>query len=137
MVGASVVAPFVPSVPPTFDAELRKFFREFANSFTDYGTMVGLKAVARKADGSIIRDRYGNPTYAAQVDYPALVLWKNTLISTATGTQNIVDGTVIFSWPPPTIHAEDHLVIDGVELPITGVSYDTSGDPMSPTKAFV
>jgi len=132
-----MVTPFVPSVPPTFDADLRQFFRDFANSFTDYGTQVGLKAVMRNPDGSPIRDRYGNLTFAAQVDYPAMVMWKSQTITTASGTQKTVDGTVTFSWPPPTIMVEDHLVIDGVELPITGVSYDISDDPMVPTKAFV
>lgn len=132
-----MVVPFVPSVPPTFDADMRQFFREFANSFTDYGTMVGVMAVNRNPDGSMIRDRYGNPSYGAQVDYPALVTWRSILITTASGTVKTVEGTVTFSWPPPTIAAEDHVVIDGIEMPVTGVAYDTSGDPMSPTKAFV
>jgi len=132
-----VVTPFVPSVPPTFDATMRQFFRDFANSFTDYGTQVGVKAVMRHPDGTPIRDRYGNVTYGAQVDYPALVQWKSETVGTQSGAQKIVDGTITFSWPPPTIRTEDHLVIDGMDYPVTGVSFDPSDDPMSPTKAFI
>lgn len=128
---------FTPSVPPTFGPDLRQFFRDFANSFTDYGCMVGLKSVVRDTNGKPIRDRYGNLQYAAQVDYPALVMWKSNILTTPTGVQKVVDGTVTFSWPPPTIYTEDHLVIDGLEMPITGVAFDPSVDPMVPTKAFV
>ena len=132
-----MVTPFVPSVPPTFDATMRQFFRDFANSFTEYGSVVGLKAAARNPDGTLIRDRYGNVSYADPVDYHVLVQWKSETVGTASGAQLVVDGTVTFSWPPPTIYTEDKLVIDGMEFPVTGVSFDPSTDPMSPTRAFI
>ncbi len=86
------------------------------------GQTVTIRPVARRTDGSIIRDSYGKPTYGAPATYPARVEGKNQLVRTASGDQR-ASTTMVTLAGGPTIGTEDRLTLpDGTSPGIVAIA---------------
>ncbi len=86
------------------------------------GQSVTIRPVARRADGSVIRDGYGKPTYGALVTYPARVEGKNQLVRAATGDER-ASTTMVTLAGGPTIGTEDKLTLpDGSSPGIVAIA---------------
>ena len=125
------------TVPPLFDAATRKYFRDFANSITDYATTVTIAPVQRRADGSIIRDRDGNVLYGTPVTVNALVILQQENVVDTAGQTQLARGHATLSTPNPAVSTDDQLTLpDGTQPRITGITADLSTDPMGPTTVY-
>ena len=86
------------------------------------GQAVTIRPVARRADGSVIRDGYGKPTYLPAATYPARVEGKNQIVRTANGDERASTTQVTLAGGP-TIGAEDRLTLpDGSSPGIVAIA---------------
>jgi len=86
------------------------------------GQAVTIRPVARRADGGVIRDGYGKPTYQAPRTYPARVEGKNQLVRTASGDER-ASTTMVTLAGGPTIGTEDRLTLpDGSSPGIVAIA---------------
>lgn len=88
------------------------------------GQSITVRPVARRTDGSVIRDAYGKPTYGPSATYPARVAGEVRLVRTASGQERASNTTVELAGDPP-ITAEDELTLPGgARPPILTVTHE-------------
>ena len=86
-----------------------------------FGQLVTIRPVARRADGSIIRDGYGKPTYGVAAQHPARVEGKVQMVRTATGQERASNTTILLTGQVAS-GTEDELTLpDGTRPPILSI----------------
>lgn len=79
-------------------------------------------------------DGSNQPRYSAPTTHAAFVTLGNEEVAGANGERVLAKGSVLFSFPAPTVTLDMAITVDGVDYDIVAVAGDAgSNDPFVPT----